>query len=126
MQCDAQAPAATKGTIKADAPIVTELHDSARIPPEAGNGAGDVAACVKDKGTCCEGKGPTFKDDHGPGAVTNPDTDLILNMLDPENGPAAGLPYQVLYPMGPNPSNGNAVHSGGNRPWSQANRPSTQ
>lgn len=30
-----------------------------------------------------------------PNAVVNPDTDLILNMLDPENGPAAGLPYQV-------------------------------
>lgn len=27
--------------------------------------------------------------------VCNPDTSLILNMLDPENGPAAGLPYAV-------------------------------
>mmetsp|Transcript_31353 Transcript_31353/g.79990 ORF Transcript_31353/g.79990 Transcript_31353/m.79990 type:complete len:891 (-) Transcript_31353:88-2760(-) len=33
-------------------------------------------------------------------AVTNPDTSLILNMLDPENGPASGLPYQVHY-LGP-------------------------
>jgi hypothetical protein len=33
-----------------------------------------------------------------PNAVTNPDTELILNMLDHENGPAAGLPYQVPGP----------------------------
>ncbi|KAL6751941.1 mixed lineage protein kinase [Haematococcus lacustris] len=35
-----------------------------------------------------------------PEAVTNPDTSLILNMLDPENGPASGLPYQVHH-LGP-------------------------
>mmetsp|Transcript_19044 Transcript_19044/g.32598 ORF Transcript_19044/g.32598 Transcript_19044/m.32598 type:complete len:905 (+) Transcript_19044:39-2753(+) len=35
-----------------------------------------------------------------PNAVVNPDTDLILNILDPVNGPASGLPFQVHY-LGP-------------------------
>ncbi len=68
------------------------------LPPPAGKGTVPTETVSKGKAKHTQEEEEVDLDNPdtcGSNVITNPDTDLILNMLDPENGPAAGLPYQV-------------------------------